>query len=150
CSRLWGLSLALIQPSGWCPSTAMMSGCMRYWPPSPPTSAGSPAPAESRRRSGTRMDSFWLATAPETAFPALGGDLTTDVVVVGGGIAGMSTAALLKQSGRRVVVVEARRVGRQATGHSTAKVTSQHAVIYSDLERSHGTEAAALYAEANQ
>lgn len=96
------------------------------------------------------MTSFWLTTAPETAFPPLGGDLATDVVVVGGGIAGLSTAALLKQSGRRVVVVEARRVGRQATGHSTAKVTSQHALVYSDLERSHGTEAARLYAEANQ
>lgn len=96
------------------------------------------------------MASYWLATAAQIAFPALEGDFRTDVVMVGGGIAGLSTAALLKQSGRRVAVVEARRVGRQATGHSTAKVTSQHGVIYSELERTHGTDAAKLYAEANQ
>ncbi|HMA16730.1 MAG: FAD-dependent oxidoreductase [Bacteroidota bacterium] len=96
------------------------------------------------------MSSYWLATAAETDFPALDGDLATDVVVVGGGIAGLTTAALVKQSGRRVAVVEARRVGRQATGHSTAKVTSQHGVIYRELVRKHGQEGAGLYAEANQ
>src|SRR5690606_846271 len=96
------------------------------------------------------MSSYWLATAAETAFPAFDGNLATDVVVVGGGIAGLTTAALVKQSGRRVAVVEARRVGRQATGHSTAKVTSQHGVIYRELVSKHGQEKAALYAEANQ
>src|SRR5690606_29520057 len=49
-----------------------------------------------------------------------------------------------------VAVVEARRVGRQATGQSTAKVTSQHGLVYQRLERSLGEERARLYAEAQE
>jgi glycine/D-amino acid oxidase-like deaminating enzyme/nitrite reductase/ring-hydroxylating ferredoxin subunit len=86
----------------------------------------------------------------ETAYPRLEGDLTVDVAVIGGGIAGVTAATLLKLSGKRVALLEALRVGRQVTGHSNAKITSQHSLIYADLTLRLGEEAAQLYADANQ
>lgn len=96
------------------------------------------------------VESFWVGTAPDVSFPALSGDLAVDVAVIGGGIVGLTTALLVKQSGRSVAVIEARRIGRQATGNSTAKVTSQHATIYAQLIKSHGRDGAQAYADANQ
>lgn len=68
----------------------------------------------------------------------------SDVVVVGAGIAGLTTACLLARSGQRVTVLEARQVGAGVTGNTTAKVTAQHGLRYADL----GRDRATLYAEA--
>ncbi|MGZ8272893.1 MAG: FAD-dependent oxidoreductase [Burkholderiaceae bacterium] len=66
--------------------------------------------------------SVWHAGAPSTSFPSLPGDAETDVVIVGGGITGITLAALLSDAGRRVVVLEAQRVGEGTTGHSTGNL----------------------------
>src|SRR5512132_561713 len=66
--------------------------------------------------------SVWHAGAPTTNFPSLPGDAETDVVIVGGGITGITLAALLADAGRRVVVLEALRVGEGTTGHSTGNL----------------------------
>lgn len=94
---------------------------------------------------------YWTAAAATSApaFPRLSGDLTVDVAVVGGGIVGITTARLLKDAGLTVAVIEARRVGREVTGKSTAKITTQHSLIYDRLIRRHGEHAARIYAEAN-
>src|SRR4051794_2591314 len=95
--------------------------------------------------------SYWNATAGVgPAFPRLEGDLEVDVAIVGGGIVGVTTARLLKDRGQRVAVVEARRVGREVTGKSTAKMTSQHGIKYQILERKFGEDKARLYAEAQE
>jgi glycine/D-amino acid oxidase-like deaminating enzyme/nitrite reductase/ring-hydroxylating ferredoxin subunit len=91
----------------------------------------------------------WTACAPETDYPALRRSGASDVVVVGAGIVGLTTAYLLAVAGIPVTVVEARKIGRQVTGRSTAKVTSQHTLIYRHLIRKRGTETARLYADAN-
>jgi glycine/D-amino acid oxidase-like deaminating enzyme/nitrite reductase/ring-hydroxylating ferredoxin subunit len=93
---------------------------------------------------------YWNATAPLTDFAPLTGEIDVDIAIVGGGIVGMTTARLLKDRGLRVAVVEALRVGRQVTGKSTAKVTSQHRLIYDEMASSFGSERAQLYAEAQQ
>ena len=66
----------------------------------------------------TRDDhgTYWNATARAPDFPALAGDVSVDVAIIGGGIVGITTARLLKDRGLSVAVVEARRVGRQVTG----------------------------------
>lgn len=97
-----------------------------------------------------KSGSFWLTTGGAPAFLPLRGDVSVDVAIIGGGLVGLTAALLLKQAGRTVAVVESRRVGRQVTGHSTAKVTSQHGLTYAALIDGFGEDGARIYAEANQ
>jgi glycine/D-amino acid oxidase-like deaminating enzyme len=95
--------------------------------------------------------SLWLETAPDApVFGRLEGDVTADVCVIGGGIAGITTALLLHEAGARVVVLEANRVGHGVTGHTTAKVSSQHGLIYAQLRGKHGADVARGYGQANE
>ena len=66
--------------------------------------------------------SVWRATAPETDHPALQGDVAADVLVIGGGITGVTTALLLAQQGRSVVLLEAGRLGSGSTANSTGNL----------------------------
>lgn len=84
------------------------------------------------------------------AFPELLNDIETDVVIVGGGITGLNTAYLLKKSGFKVVVLEKNTLGTGTTGGTTGKVTSQHGLLYEDLNHRFGEKTARLYGEANQ
>ncbi len=97
-----------------------------------------------------RHCSYWNATAPASDFPALAGELTVDVAIIGGGIAGVTTARVLKDRGLKVALIEARRVGEEVTGKSTAKITSQHNLAYTTIERKFGERGAQHYAEANE
>jgi glycine/D-amino acid oxidase-like deaminating enzyme/nitrite reductase/ring-hydroxylating ferredoxin subunit len=92
----------------------------------------------------------WTASAPHGDFPRLTGNSECDVVVVGAGIVGLSAAMTLCEAGKSVVVLEAREVGLQVTGRSTAKVTTQHALIYRHLIDTFGQELAQCYADANR
>ncbi len=93
---------------------------------------------------------YWNDTAQVPSFPRLSADLTVDVAIVGGGIVGVTAARLLKDRGLSVAVIEARRIGRQVTGKSTAKMSSQHGILYKTLERKFGEDKARLYAEAQE
>ena len=94
--------------------------------------------------------SLWQTTAAETAFPRLEERFLVDVAIVGGGMVGVTTGALLKEAGKTVAVVEMGRVGQGTTGFTTAKLTVGHGLVYSDIASRHGPDAARLYAEANQ
>ena len=97
-----------------------------------------------------RHQSYWNATAPASAFPSLAGEFHADVAIVGGGIVGVTAARILKDRGLKVALVEARRVGEEVTGKSTAKITSQHNIALSVIARKFGEDGARLYAEANE
>jgi glycine/D-amino acid oxidase-like deaminating enzyme/nitrite reductase/ring-hydroxylating ferredoxin subunit len=94
--------------------------------------------------------SYWNATAPGASFPALSGTIEADVAIVGGGIVGVTAAAMLKDRGLSVALAEGARIGEGVTGKSTAKITSQHNIAYSVIERKFGADGARLYADANQ
>lgn len=91
-------------------------------------------------------DSYWLQTAPGGRHPAPADDLQVDVAVIGGGVAGLCTARELARAGRSVAVLEAGRIAAGVTGHTTAKVTALHTLIYDKLRRTRGSEGARLYA----
>lgn len=94
---------------------------------------------------------FWFPSDENAeTYPRLSGSVTVDVAVVGAGIVGLTAAHKLAKAGRSVAVLEARQVGRQATGRSTAKATSQHGQRYQRLIRASGQEQARLYADANE
>jgi glycine/D-amino acid oxidase-like deaminating enzyme/nitrite reductase/ring-hydroxylating ferredoxin subunit len=99
-----------------------------------------------------KAESFWAATVAdrEVSHAPLQGDIETDVAIVGAGMVGLSSALQLRRAGRRVVVLEALKVGRQVTARSTAKITSQHGLIYQTLEKSFGADGARSYGAANQ
>jgi glycine/D-amino acid oxidase-like deaminating enzyme/nitrite reductase/ring-hydroxylating ferredoxin subunit len=97
-----------------------------------------------------KSGAYWVATAPNPSFQPFTGNPTVDVAIIGGGIVGITAAALLKRAGRTVAVLEAQRVGTQVTGGSTAKITSQHGLIYGDLIKNFGKENARIYAQSNQ
>lgn len=95
---------------------------------------------------------YWteIAKDVEVGSERLLRDIDVDVAIIGGGIVGVVAARLLKEHGQRVAVVEAGRVGHGATGRSTAKVTSQHAVYLQRIEQNHSAAAARAYADANR
>ena len=97
-----------------------------------------------------RHDSFWIVTTERPSFPALSRDLFVDVAIVGGGIVGIMAATFLKEGGKTVAVIEARRVAEGVTGHTTAKVTSLHTLVYDELISKFGEGKARLYGESNQ
>lgn len=94
--------------------------------------------------------SYWLDSPHQPSFDQLSQDAKTDVVIVGGGITGITAAYLLVLSGVKVTVLEADRVGHGTTGHTTAKVTAQHGVIYDEFIQHMGLDKAKLYYDANQ
>lgn len=94
--------------------------------------------------------SLWMETTPETDYPKLAGDVHVEVAVIGAGITGLSVAARLKTEGATVAVMEAGRIAAGTSGYTTAKVTSQHNLIYQDLIDQAGKELADQYAQANE
>jgi len=97
-----------------------------------------------------RFESLWLETTEETEFPELQAGIEVDTVVVGGGIVGITTAYLLKEAGQKVALLESGRIASDVTGHTTAKITSSHGLIYHYLIKNFGEDKALLYATANQ
>ncbi|GEM44725.1 FAD-dependent oxidoreductase [Deinococcus cellulosilyticus] len=86
--------------------------------------------------------SHWMMDLPE--YPALDRDLIADAVVIGGGIAGLSTAYQLALSGLKVVVLERDKIGSGETPRSSAQVTSSLDFFYKELVSIHGRDTTKL------
>lgn len=96
------------------------------------------------------MKSIWKKEIAMQKESELSGDITTEVAVIGAGMTGILTAYFLKQKGKEVVVLEGNRIASGQTGNTTAKITSQHGLIYDKMIRKLGREYAQLYANANE
>lgn len=96
--------------------------------------------------------SYWIESTKNmiSEYPALSEDTKADVLIVGGGIAGITCGYLLDKAGLSVAILEADRVAHGTTGHTTAKITSQHGLIYNKLTGQLGEELARQYADANE
>ncbi|ELC8386509.1 FAD-dependent oxidoreductase [Clostridium perfringens] len=96
------------------------------------------------------MKSVWSESCKFRKREALNKDIKTDVLVIGAGIAGILTAYMLKKKGRDVVLIDAAEIASGNTKNTTAKITSQHDLIYSKLITEFGEEKARQYAKANE
>ena len=96
------------------------------------------------------MLSMWRDTAAMPEYGRLEGDVRTDVLVIGGGMAGILCAHFLRQAGVDCVLAEADRLCAGTTGNTTAKITSQHGLVYDGLLRRFGAEKAGMYLHANE
>lgn len=96
------------------------------------------------------MNSVWEQTSNHLSFESLKQDIKTEVLVIGGGMAGILCAYMLQQSGIPYVLAEAQSICSGITKNTTAKITSQHGLIYHKLIREFDIEKAQQYLEANE
>lgn len=96
------------------------------------------------------MNSVWTETSTLPAFGSLDKDIKTDVLIIGGGLAGILCAYFLDKAGISYTLVEAQGICSGITKNTTAKITSQHGLIYDKLISRFGTEKAKMYFESNE
>lgn len=103
-----------------------------------------------KENSHNRPESVWSDSTELPRFDRLEADRRTDVLIIGGGMAGILCAYMLKQAGLDSILVEANRICSGITKNTTAKITVQHGLIYHKLVKQFGLEKASLYLRANQ
>lgn len=96
------------------------------------------------------MNSIWTDHVELPHFPALKEDIKTDVLIIGGGLAGILCAYFLQKAGVDYVLVEGEQICSGVTQNTTAKITSQHGLLYHKLYKQYGVEYARKYLEINQ
>ena len=96
------------------------------------------------------MNSVWSDHINIPQFPQLKKDINTEVLIVGGGMCGILCAYFLKEKGIDYVLVEGERIGQGITKNTTAKITSQHGLIYDKLIKNAGIEKAKMYLQSNE
>lgn len=96
------------------------------------------------------MESVWSSEVNFRKRETLNQDIQCDILVIGAGMAGLLTAYMLSKSGRDVVVIDARSIAGGVTKNTTAKITSQHELIYDKLIKEFGEDGASQYARANE
>ena len=88
---------------------------------------------------------IWIHQEPPE-YPMLRGRKNADAVVVGGGLAGLTTALWLTKAGLKVTLLEAERLGWGATSRCGGIVSLEDGLLFARLEKNHGQEAARTYA----
>ncbi|MBQ6786682.1 MAG: FAD-dependent oxidoreductase [Lachnospiraceae bacterium] len=96
------------------------------------------------------MQSVWSKTTDLPKQKELKGNIHIQNVVIGAGMAGILTAYFLQKKGLEVIVIEADKIAGGQTKDTTAKITSQHGLIYHDMMKKTGKSRAKGYAQANE
>jgi len=94
--------------------------------------------------------SLWTDEFSLPEFESLSRDVKTDVLVIGGGLCGILCAYYLHKAGVDYILVEGNKIASGITENTTAKITSQHGLIYKKITDSYGIEKARMYLEANE
>lgn len=94
-------------------------------------------------------ESYWIESSKRIVNDKTSENHKIDIVIVGAGITGITLAYLLVQAGVKVALIDADRIIHGTTGHTTAKITAQHGLIYDKLMNQSGIEKASLYYKAN-
>ena len=96
-----------------------------------------------------QQESLWLRTQPQPVFAQLSVNTSADVCVIGGGLAGVTTAYLLAREGSSVLVLEDGFIGSGETGRTTALLSNVIDDRYTEIERIHGEQGARIAAESH-
>ncbi len=97
------------------------------------------------------MNSLWLDSNQKiNLYSSLPNDQIAEVCIIGAGLFGLSCAYYLSNLGYKVIVLEKDAIGEKTTGHTTAKITSQHGLFYDYLISNFGKKFAGNYLEANE
>lgn len=97
------------------------------------------------------MNSLWIDSVKDlNKFSKLSDNIEADICIVGAGILGVTCAYYLTNLGYNIVILEKNKVGQNTTGHTTAKITSQHDLFYNYLINSYGKAFAKDYLTANE
>ena len=96
------------------------------------------------------MKSLWNENISRPDFPTMKNDIKTDVLIIGGGIAGILTAYFLQEKGVPYVLAEKDKICGGTTGNTTAKITFQHGLVYDKILHGEGSEKAKAYLQANR
>lgn len=94
------------------------------------------------------MESIWQSNSSRIRFEEAEGTKSTDVLIIGGGIAGILCAYRLKNAGVDCMLAEAEEIYGGITKNTTAKITLCHGLIYDKMIKRFGEETAQLYAKA--
>ncbi|WP_407269914.1 FAD-dependent oxidoreductase [Radiobacillus sp. PE A8.2] len=94
-------------------------------------------------------ESYWRESVEIPSFESLKENIHVDVGIVGGGITGITTAYLLVKQGLKVALLDSGKLLNGTTGHTTAKITAQHGLIYDELIQHLGEEKASMYYQTN-
>ena len=97
---------------------------------------------------GDNMESVWQHNAPRVRFEELNGNKSTDVLIIGGGIAGILCAYKLKNAGIDCMLAEAKEICSGITKNTTAKITLAHGLVYDKMIKRFGEEKSRLYLDA--
>ncbi|MBQ2695940.1 MAG: FAD-dependent oxidoreductase [Clostridia bacterium] len=94
--------------------------------------------------------SIWQKDVVLPQFKSIQEDKKTDVLIIGGGLCGLLCAYYLEQAGVPYILLEGSRIAAGTTGYTTAKITSQHGLIYAKTLQAYGTEKAQMYLKSNE
>ena len=94
--------------------------------------------------------SYWQKTTQKKDFPQIKQDIKTDVLIIGGGLSGIMLAYQLRHSHFQVVVIDKDHIGSHTSGHTTAKITVLHDLIYQKIEKNYDKHHAYLYYQSNK
>lgn len=96
------------------------------------------------------IKSIWQNSVNLPEFETLEGNKSTDILIIGGGMAGLLCGYMLTKAGIDCTIAEGNRIASGITKNTTAKITSLHSLVYDKLIRGYGKHQAQGYLLANE
>lgn len=94
--------------------------------------------------------SIWIGSSKEKALPSLKEDISCDILIIGGGIAGLSTLYQLMNNKKNIVLIDKNKIGFGATSKNTGKLTYMQDLIYSKIASNYNDKTAQIYLESQK